>query len=54
MDLLKHLRVVPGFPKEGIEFYDITTILQSPEAYKYVNEKHYKLFMQMRLVVVEN
>ena len=36
MDLLKHLRVVPGFPKEGIEFYDITTILQSPEAYKYV------------------
>lgn len=36
MDLLKHLRVVPGFPKEGIEFYDITTILQNPEAYRYV------------------
>ena len=36
MDLIKHLRVVPGFPKEGIEFYDITTILQNPEAYKYV------------------
>ena len=39
MDLLKHLRVVPGFPKEGIEFYDITTILQNPEAYKYVIDK---------------
>ncbi len=36
MDLIKYLRVVPGFPKEGIEFYDITTILQNPDAYKYV------------------
>ena len=36
MDLIKHLRTVPNFPKEGIEFFDITTILQNPEAYKYV------------------
>ncbi len=36
MDLRKHLRTVPNFPKEGIEFYDITTILQNPEAYRYV------------------
>ncbi|QUI23716.1 adenine phosphoribosyltransferase [Vallitalea pronyensis] len=31
MDLKKILREVPDFPKEGIVFYDITTILQSPE-----------------------
>lgn len=35
MDLLKHLRTVPNFPKEGIEFFDITTILQNPEAFRY-------------------
>ncbi|MBQ2897262.1 MAG: adenine phosphoribosyltransferase [Clostridia bacterium] len=36
MDLKKHLRVVPDFPKKGIQFFDITTILQNPEAFKYV------------------
>ena len=36
MDLLKYLRTVPDFPKEGIEFFDITTILQNPEAFRYV------------------
>jgi len=39
MDLKKHLRVVPDFPAKGIQFYDITTILQNPEAYKYVIDK---------------
>lgn len=33
MDLLKEIRVVPDFPKEGIQFFDITTVLQNPEAY---------------------
>ena len=36
MDLIKHLRTVPDFPKKGITFFDVTTILQNPEAYKYV------------------
>lgn len=31
MDLKKIIREVPDFPKEGIVFYDITTILQNPE-----------------------
>ncbi len=31
MDLRKIIREVPDFPKEGIVFYDITTILQNPE-----------------------
>lgn len=32
MDLKKIIRDVPDFPKEGIIFKDITTILQDPEA----------------------
>lgn len=32
MDLKKHIREIPDFPKKGILFYDITTLLQSPEA----------------------
>lgn len=34
MDLKKIVRDVPDFPKEGILFKDITTILQNPEALK--------------------
>lgn len=31
-DLKKHIREVPDFPKAGILFYDITTLLQDPLA----------------------
>jgi adenine phosphoribosyltransferase len=31
MDLKLHIRNVPDFPKPGILFYDITTLLRSPE-----------------------
>ena len=31
MDLKQHIRHVPDFPKAGILFYDITTLLRSPE-----------------------
>ncbi len=31
-DLKKHIREVPDFPKPGILFYDITTLLQHPLA----------------------
>ena len=32
MDLAKHIRSVPDFPIEGINFKDITTLLKNPEA----------------------
>ena len=35
MDLKSKLRHVMDFPKEGIDFIDITTVLQDPEALKY-------------------
>ena len=33
MDYKKHIREVPDFPKKGILFYDITTLLMNPEAF---------------------
>lgn len=35
MDLKRILRHVPDFPKPGIDFIDITTVLQDPEALKF-------------------
>jgi adenine phosphoribosyltransferase len=34
MDLKQHIRHVPDFPKPGILFYDITTLLRDPEGLK--------------------
>ena len=34
MDLAKMIRDVPDFPKEGIVFKDITTLIKDPEAFK--------------------
>ena len=33
MDLAQHIRNVPDFPVEGIQFKDITTLLQAPEPF---------------------
>lgn len=34
MDLKEHIRSVPDFPKAGILFYDITTLLRDPQGYR--------------------
>ena len=34
MDLKQHIRHVPDFPKPGILFYDITTLLRDPHGYQ--------------------
>ena len=34
MDLKQHIRNVPDFPKAGILFYDITTLLKDPAGFK--------------------
>ncbi|MFY9270999.1 MAG: adenine phosphoribosyltransferase [Candidatus Manganitrophaceae bacterium] len=36
MDLKSKIREVPNFPKEGILFYDITTLLMEPPAFREV------------------
>ena len=35
MDLKKSIRIVENFPKEGISFKDITTLIADGEAFKY-------------------
>ncbi|ARC84588.1 adenine phosphoribosyltransferase [Clostridium argentinense CDC 2741] len=39
MDLKDRIRVIDGFPKEGISFKDITTLLQDGEALKLTIDK---------------
>jgi adenine phosphoribosyltransferase len=38
-DLRKLIREVPDFPKPGILFYDITTLLKEPEAFREVIDR---------------
>lgn len=35
-DLDKHIRKVPDFPKKGILFYDVTSLLTNPEAFDHI------------------
>src|SRR6476619_3350000 len=39
MDLKQHIRNVPDFPKAGILFYDITTLLRDPAAFRTTIER---------------
>ena len=39
MSLEKALRVVPNFPKEGVDFLDISPILENPENFKQLIEE---------------
>ena len=39
MDLKKHIRSIPDYPKKGILFRDITTLIKNTEAFKYTNDK---------------
>ncbi|NMM44702.1 adenine phosphoribosyltransferase [Rhodospirillaceae bacterium KN72] len=34
MDLTQHIRTIPDFPKPGILFYDISTLLAHPKAWR--------------------
>ena len=39
MDLKKFIRSIPDYPKKGILFRDITTLIKDAEAFKYTNDK---------------
>jgi adenine phosphoribosyltransferase len=45
MDLRKWIRDVPGFPKPGIVFKDITPMLGNPEAMAHVEERLHEEFV---------
>lgn len=48
MDLKSHIRQIPDFPKPGILFYDISTLLAHPEAWKATVERMAKLIAPWR------
>lgn len=39
MDLKQYVTIVPDWPKPGIKFKDITTLMDNGEAYKYATDK---------------
>jgi len=39
MDLKEFIRSIPDYPKKGILFRDITTLIKNAEAFKYTNDK---------------
>ncbi len=39
MDLKKYIRSIPDYPKRGILFRDITTLIKDAKAFKYTNDK---------------
>ena len=39
MDLKKHIRSIKDYPKKGILFRDITTLIKDPKAFQFTNDK---------------
>jgi adenine phosphoribosyltransferase len=39
MDLKKYVRSIKDYPKKGILFRDITTLIKNPKAFKYTNDR---------------
>ncbi len=46
MDLREYIRDVPDFPKEGIIFKDITTLISNGDAFKYAVDKMIEPFKE--------
>ena len=38
MDLKSHIRNIKDFPKPGVMFRDITTLIKDPEAFNYTSD----------------
>ena len=48
MDLKKHIRSIPDYPKKGILFRDITTLIKDAEAFRYTNDKIIELAKKIK------
>ncbi len=48
-DLKKYIREIPDFPKPGILFYDITTLLQNPQALRMTVDRFVWLFSSLHV-----
>ncbi len=48
MDLKKYIRSIPDYPKKGILFRDITTLIKNPDAFKFTNDKIIEIAKKMQ------
>jgi len=56
-DVSQYIRAVPDFPKPGIKFYDITTLLQDPAGFKQAVdalEKYVRTVNAQKLLAIES
>ncbi|MDP7244431.1 MAG: adenine phosphoribosyltransferase [Flavobacteriales bacterium] len=51
-DLKSMIRTIPDFPKKGIMFRDITTILQNKDGFAYVIDKFYERYKDKDIDIV--
>jgi len=51
-DLDKYIRKVPDFPKKGILFYDITSILAQPQAFQFCTEAMVDIYRDKKIDAV--
>lgn len=52
MDLKKEIREIPDYPKEGINFKDITTLVKNPAAFNFVVDSIVKEFKEKGITKV--
>lgn len=52
MELREKIRIVEGFPKEGISFKDVTTVLQDGECLKYTIDTLYNLAKDKNIDII--
>jgi adenine phosphoribosyltransferase len=52
MDLMKYITTVPDWPKPGIKFLDITTLMDNGEAYKYATDQIVKYAKEKQIELV--
>ena len=48
MDLKKYIRSIPDYPKKGILFRDITTLIKNPEAFIYAVDQIIKISKKVK------
>jgi len=52
MNLEKYIRVIEDFPKEGISFKDVTTLLKDGEAFRYSINTMAKVLMDLNVDII--
>ncbi|KXH87348.1 adenine phosphoribosyltransferase [Sporosarcina sp. HYO08] len=52
MDLKQFVTIVPDYPKKGITFKDITTIMDNGEAYKYATDEIVKYAKELEVDMI--